>query len=136
MGPKVGIYTSNHAIDAEERIAGGCYAKKVIIGNHVWVGAGVQVNQGVTIGCNSIISSGSVVTKDIPDHVIATGVPCKVIREITEEGRDRLSSIRKEWIFKHDENIVREVKEKGGKNMLSEKIYEVIEHEGMVSVTL
>lgn len=87
LGPKVGIYTSNHAIDAEERIAGGCYAKKVTIGDHVWVGAGVHINQGVTIGCNSIIGSGSVVTKDIPDHVIAAGVPCKVIREITEEDK-------------------------------------------------
>ncbi|WP_333648621.1 sugar O-acetyltransferase [Lacrimispora sp.] len=84
FGPKVGIYTSNHAIDADERAAGGCYAKKVTIGNKVWIGAGVHINQGVTIGDNSIIGSGSVVTKDIPANVIAAGVPCRVIREITE----------------------------------------------------
>ncbi len=84
FGPRVGIYTSNHAIDAMERVAGGCYAKKVTIGNHVWVGAGVHINQGVTIGDNTIIGSGSVVNKDIPANVIAAGVPCKVIRKITE----------------------------------------------------
>ncbi len=84
FGPKVGIYTSNHAINADERAAGGCYAKKVTIGNKVWIGAGVNINQGVTIGDNSIIGSGSVVTKDIPANVIAAGVPCRVIREITE----------------------------------------------------
>ncbi len=84
FGPRVGIYTSNHAIDAQERIAGGCYSKKVKIGNAVWIGGGVQTNQGVTIGDNTIIASGSVVTKSIPENVIAGGVPCKVIRKITE----------------------------------------------------
>lgn len=79
-----GIYTSNHAMDAVERAEGACYAKPVKIGNHVWIGAGVHINQGVTIGDNTIIGSGSVVTKDIPSNVIAAGVPCKVIREITE----------------------------------------------------
>ena len=61
-----------------------CYAKPVKIGNNVWVGAGVHINQGVTIGDNTIIGSGSVITKDIPANVVAAGVPCKVIREITE----------------------------------------------------
>ncbi len=84
FGPRVGIYTSNHAIDAQERIAGGCYSKKVKIGNAVWIGGGVQINQGVIIGDNTIIASGSVVTKSIPENVIAGGVPCKVIRKITE----------------------------------------------------
>lgn len=85
FGPHVGIYTSNHALAAEERIAGACYAKKVKIGNNVWIGAGVHINQGVTIGDNTVIGSGSVVTRDIPANVIAAGVPCKVIREITEK---------------------------------------------------
>lgn len=84
FGPRVGIYTSNHAIDFAERAAGACYAKKVTIGNYVWIGGGVQINQGVSIGDNSIIGSGSVVTKSIPANVIAGGVPCKVLREITE----------------------------------------------------
>jgi maltose O-acetyltransferase len=84
FGPRVGIYTSNHALDAAERAAGGCYAKKVTIGNRVWIGAGVHINPGVTIGDGAVIGSGSVVTKDIPAGVIAAGVPCKVVRAITE----------------------------------------------------
>ncbi|GEP66214.1 acetyltransferase [Clostridium beijerinckii] len=87
FGPRVGIYTSNHATYAKERVAGGCYAKPVNIGSNVWIGAGVNINQGVTIGDNTIIGSGSVVTKSIPANVIAAGVPCKVIREITEEDK-------------------------------------------------
>lgn len=84
FGPRVSIYTSNHAIDAQERAAGGCYAKPVVIGNNVWVGGGTTINPDVTIGDNTVIGSGSVVTKDIPPQVIAAGVPCKVIREITD----------------------------------------------------
>lgn len=87
FGPRVGIYTSNHAADAQERVNGACYAKEVKVGNNVWIGAGVHINQGVTIGDNTIIGSGSVVTKSIPSNVIAAGVPCKVIREITEEDK-------------------------------------------------
>ncbi len=87
FGPRVGIYTSNHAIDATERVNGACYAKPVKIGNNVWIGGGVQINQGITIGDNTIIGSGSVVTKSIPANVIAAGVPCKVIREITDQDK-------------------------------------------------
>ena len=87
FGPRVGIYTTNHANDAEERAKGACYAKPVKIGDRVWVGAGVHITQGVTIGENTIIGAGSVVTKDIPANVIAAGVPCRVIREITEKDK-------------------------------------------------
>ena len=66
FGPRVGIYTSNHAIDAGERGAGACYAKPVTIGNNVWIGGEVTINQGVTIGDNSIVGSGSVVTRPSP----------------------------------------------------------------------
>jgi len=84
LAPRVGIYTSNHAIDPAERAAGGCYAKPVRIGNRVWIGAGVHVNQGVTIGDGSVIGSGSVVTSDVPPNVVAAGVPCRVLRPITD----------------------------------------------------
>ena len=57
------------------------------IGNNVWVGGGVNINQGVTIGDNTVIGSGSVVTRSIPANVVAAGVPCRVIREITEADR-------------------------------------------------
>ncbi|WP_430596971.1 sugar O-acetyltransferase [Enterococcus sp. DIV0174] len=84
FGPRVGIFTTNHAIDPEERAAGACYAKPVSIGNKVWLGANVTVNQGVTIGENTIIGSGSVVTKDILANVIAVGNLCRILRTITE----------------------------------------------------
>lgn len=87
LGPRVGIYTSNHAIDPQERAAGGCFARPVRIGDRVWVGAGVHINPGVSIGEGSIIGSGSVVTADIPAGVIAAGVPCRVIRPITDADR-------------------------------------------------
>lgn len=94
LGPRVGIYTSNHAIDPAERVAGGCYARPVKIGNRVWVGGGVQITQGVTIGEDSIIGAGSVVTRDIPAGVIAAGVPCKVLRAITAADRTGFRSTR------------------------------------------
>ncbi|MFW8051920.1 sugar O-acetyltransferase [Vagococcus fluvialis] len=87
FGPRTGIYTSNHAIDPVERAQGACYAKPVVIGNNVWFGANVTVNQGVTIGDNTVIGSGSVVTSDIPANVVAAGVPCRVIRKITENDK-------------------------------------------------
>lgn len=87
FGPRVGIYTANHAIHPEERAAGACHARPVVIGDRVWVGGGVNINPGVTIGAGAIIGSGSVVTRDIPPGVIAAGVPCRTIREITEADR-------------------------------------------------
>jgi NDP-sugar pyrophosphorylase family protein len=59
----------------------------LFIEDNVWVGAGVHIMGGVTVGRNSVIGAGSVVTKSIPENVIAAGVPCKVIREITDEDK-------------------------------------------------
>jgi maltose O-acetyltransferase len=87
FGPRVGIYTSNHAIDAAERAAGACYARPVTIGNNVWIGGGVTINPGVSIGDGTIVASGSVVTKSIPAGVIAAGVPARVLREITDDDK-------------------------------------------------
>ena len=61
-----------------------CYAKPVSIGSNCWFGAGVTVCPGVTVGDNCVIGAGSVVTRDIPANSFAAGVPCRVIREITE----------------------------------------------------
>lgn len=61
-----------------------CYAKPVTIGNDVWISANVTVCGGVTIGDGCVIGAGSVVTRDIPPHSFAAGVPCSVIRKITE----------------------------------------------------
>lgn len=87
FGPRVGIYTSNHALDPAERVAGACYARPVTIGDDVWVGGGVTINQGVTIGSGAVIGSGSVVTRSIPAGTVAAGVPAKVLRPITEADR-------------------------------------------------
>ena len=73
--------------NARERVMGGCYARPIVIEDNVWIGAGVHIMGGVTIGRNSVIGAGSVVTKDVPENVIAAGVPCKVIREITDKDK-------------------------------------------------
>ncbi len=87
LGPNVGLYAANHSIDATERINGGCIGKPIHIGKNAWLGGGVKVLPGVTVGDNSIIGAGSVVTKDIPSNVIAAGNPCRVIREITDKDK-------------------------------------------------
>lgn len=87
LGPRVGIYTANHALDAKERALGGCYARPVRIGSRVWIGGGVEIMQGVTIGDEAIVGAGSVVTRNVPPGVIAAGVPCRVLRPITEADR-------------------------------------------------
>ena len=87
LGPNVGIYAVNHSIDPKERINGGCFGKPVHIGKNVWIGGDAKILAGVTIGDNSIIGTGSIVTKDIPSNVIAVGNPCKVIREISEKDK-------------------------------------------------
>lgn len=89
IGPGCGFYTAGHPIDAELRKQSLEYARPITVGDDVWIGGGVQVLPGVTIGSNVVIGSGSVVTKDIPDGVVAAGNPCRVIRPITEEDRKR-----------------------------------------------
>lgn len=96
FGPKTTIVTPGHPLLASERNGikdengkwfSPCFAKPVVIKNNVWLGAGVTVCPGVTIGENTVIGAGSVVTKSIPDNVVAAGNPCRVIREITEADR-------------------------------------------------
>lgn len=83
IGPNVGLFSGNHALDAEERAAGGLIPKPITIGNRVWLCGNVTVTPGVTIGDDTVIGAGSVVTHDIPSGVIAAGNPCKVLRRIT-----------------------------------------------------
>ena len=63
----------------------------------MWIGANTVINPGVTIGDDVVIGSGSVVTKDIPSHVIAVGNPCRVLREINEEDRLYWENERKKY---------------------------------------
>ncbi len=94
FGPNCTIVTPIHPMLPKERYVmldkdGNekhlCYAKPVTIGNDCWLGANVVVCSGVKIGNGCVIGAGSVVTKDIPDNSFAAGVPCRVIREITEK---------------------------------------------------
>lgn len=87
FAPNVSLYTAGHPIHPDSRNSGYEYGISITIGNNVWLGGNVVVNPGVHIGNNVVIGSGSVVTKNIPDNVIAVGNPCKVVREITEEDR-------------------------------------------------
>lgn len=89
IAPNCCFTTAEHAIDPEQRKAGIEIAKPITVGNNVWIGAGSTVLAGVTIGDNAVIGAGSVVTKSIPDNVVAVGVPCRVIRKITEEDKYR-----------------------------------------------
>lgn len=93
IGPNVSLITVNHPIDKDFRAKGYEISKEIIIQDHVWLGANVNVNPGVTIGANSIIGSGSVVTKNIPENVIAVGNPCKVLRQITEDDKRNFGEI-------------------------------------------
>ena len=92
LGPNIGIYPVNHAIDPAERAAGGCQGKPLHSGENVWLGGDVKITAGVTIGDNSIIGTGSVVTRNIPANVIAAGNPCRVLRPITEADRTAYSA--------------------------------------------
>jgi maltose O-acetyltransferase len=87
FGPKVGLYTSNHALDPQERADGGCWARPITIGNNVWLGGGVTVLPGVSIGDGAVVGAGAVVTKDVPARVIVAGNPARVLRPITEADR-------------------------------------------------
>lgn len=84
FGPNVTIATANHLINPELRAKGLQYNKDVYIGENTWIGANTVVVPGVHIGKNTVIGAGSVVTKDIPDHVVAVGNPCRVLREVSE----------------------------------------------------
>ena len=88
IAPNVSIYTAGHPVHPDSRNSGYEYGTGITIGDNVWIGGNVCILPGVTIGNNVVIGAGSVVTKDIPDNVIAAGNPCKIIRMITEEDRD------------------------------------------------
>lgn len=87
FAPNVSVYTAGHPLHPEIRNTLYEYGIRVTIGDNVWVGGNTVICPGVHIGSNTVIGAGSVVTKDIPDWVVAAGNPCKVIREITDEDR-------------------------------------------------
>ncbi|NES76841.1 MULTISPECIES: sugar O-acetyltransferase [Okeania] len=82
LSPNVQIYTATHPINVTERIAGKEMAYPIEIGDNVWIGGGCIILPGLKVGKNTVIGAGSVVTKDIPENVVAVGNPCRVIKEI------------------------------------------------------
>ena len=89
VAPNCCFTTAEHSIDPEQRKAGIEIARPITIGNNVWIGTGSTILAGVTIGDNTVIGAGSVVKKSIPANVVAVGVPCKVLRKITAEDKQR-----------------------------------------------
>ena len=88
IAPNVILASAAHPLDPEERRKGYQYNKPVHIGKNCWLGAGVIVVPGVSIGDDTVIGAGSVVTKDIPSGVVAVGNPCRVIKEIKREEKN------------------------------------------------
>ncbi len=82
LDPTASFYTAGHPLDAKQRNAGLEYAHPITVGDNVWLGGNVVILPGVTIGNNSVIGAGSVVTKNIPENVVAVGNPCKVVKNI------------------------------------------------------
>ncbi len=101
FGPNVTVATAGHPILPELREKAYQYNAPVHIGKNCWIGAGVIIVPGITIGDNSVIGAGSIVTKDIPSNVVAVGNPCKVLREINEHD--------KEYYFKEHKIIYKEL---------------------------
>lgn len=82
IGPKVSLITENHPTDPNDRRA--LITKPIVIKRKAWIGAGATILPGVTVGENSIIAAGAVVSKDVPDNVIVGGIPAKIIKEIKQ----------------------------------------------------
>lgn len=87
MAPNVAIYTAGHPLHPVSRNSLYEYGISVTIGDNVWIGGNTVILPGVHIGSNTVIGAGSVVTKHIPDWVVAAGNPCRVIRKITEDDK-------------------------------------------------
>ena len=98
FGPNVTVATAGHPILPELREKAYQYNASVRIGRNCWIGAGAIIVPGVTIGDNVVVGAGSVVTKDLPDNVVAVGNPCRVLREVNEHDKEYYFKDRKiEW---------------------------------------
>ena len=106
FGPNVTIATAGHPIWPALREKGYQYNMPVRIGKNCWLGAGVVVMPGVTIGDNVVVGAGSIVTKDIPSNVVAVGNPCRVLREVGEHDRVYYFKDRKiDWAAMEADNL-------------------------------
>jgi galactoside O-acetyltransferase len=88
FGPNVTVATAGHPIDPTLRSAGYQYNASIRIGKNCWIGAGAVILPGVTIGDNVVVGAGSIVTKDLPDNVVAVGNPCRILRAVGEHDKE------------------------------------------------
>jgi maltose O-acetyltransferase len=87
IGPRVQLLTAGHPVDPEPRREGWEYGAPIVIGDNVWLGGGAIVCPGVTIGSDTVVGAGAVVTRDLPAGVVAAGLPARVVRAATAEDR-------------------------------------------------
>lgn len=93
FAPNVSLYTVGHPLHYQQRNQGYEQAKAIIIKDNVWIGGSCVILGGVTIGENSVIGAGSVVTKSFPANSLAFGNPCRVIREINDQDRKQYQQL-------------------------------------------
>lgn len=114
IAPNVGIYTAGHVLDPEIRKKTGAeFGQPITIGNNCWIGANVTILPGVTIGDNVVVGAGSVVTKDLPNDVLAVGNPCKVLRKFNDKDRSiyfKEKKIPQEYLDESNSRAIRPVK--------------------------
>lgn len=84
IAPNVSIYTVYHPLDASARKDGIILSKPIVIKDNVWIGGGATILAGVTIGENSVVGAGAVVTKDVPSNVVVVGNPARILKEINK----------------------------------------------------
>ena len=93
MGPAVQLYTAEHPLDPEVRRSGLEYARPIRIGRNVWIGGGAGILAGLTIGEDSVVGAGSIVTRDVPPGCVVAGNPARVVRSIERGSVRPMSSI-------------------------------------------
>ena len=98
FGPNVTVASAGHPILPELREKAYQYNASVHIGKNCWIGAGVVIVPGITVGNNVVIGAGSIVTKNLPDNVVAVGNPCRILRSVDERDREYYFKNRKiDW---------------------------------------
>lgn len=104
IGPRVSFYTAGHPTDAEIRITDLEFGLPIFVEDNVWIGGSSVILPGVTIGKNSIVAAGAVVTKDVPEDSIVGGNPAKLIRKIDKFDKEKWSNKMKEYFKEKGEN--------------------------------
>lgn len=97
LGPRVNLFTAGHPIDADVRISDLEFGLPIVIEDKVWIGGNATILPGVTVGENSIVAAGAVVTKDVPANSIVGGNPARLIRMINEEDKSFWESKSKQY---------------------------------------